>query len=369
MNKKANYIFSAFIAVALASCSSGEEAQQQAATQAPAGYKTLTVAKSDKTVSETYSATIRGCQDIDILPQVSGKIERLCVSEGQVVRNGQLLFVIDQVPYRAALKTAEANMEVAKADLATAELNLNNSRMLNEKNVVSNSNLQTVENAFLSAKARLAQAEAQLVNAQNNLSYTEVKAPCNGVVGTLPYRVGTLVSPSMMQPLTTISDNSKMYVYFSMTENQLLSYTRKYGSMAETLKNMPEIELRLNDGSVYDQKGKIETISGVIDPQTGSVSARAEFDNTGRILHSGASGTVVLPYTYTDCIVIPQEATMKMQNKVLVYKVVEGKAVSQIIDVVNISDGREYIVTGGIEVGDEIVAEGVGLIREGTQVK
>ncbi len=348
----------------LASCKQAPNAAVQSST-----YETLTVAPTDKELSTSYSATIRGRQDIDIYPQVSGTIVRLCVTEGQVVKQGQLLFVIDQVPYKAALKTAEANVATAKASLATAELNFNSTKELYAQKVVSQFSLQTAENNFLTAKAQLAQAEAQEVNARNNLSYTEVKSPSNGVVGALPYRVGALVSSAMAQPLTTVSDNSTMYVYFSMTENQLLSLTRQYGSMDEALKNMPEVTLTLNDNSVYGEKGKIESISGVIDRQTGTVIARAVFPNESRLLHSGASGSIAIPSAYKNCIVIPQSAAVQMQDKYLVYKVVDGKAASALVTVAPISDGREFIVLDGLKPGEEIVAKGAGLLREGTQIK
>ena len=332
-------------------------------------YATMKVEATDKELSTSYSATIRGRQDIDIYPQVSGTIEKLCVTEGQKVRRGQLLFIIDQVPYKAALKTAMANVEAARAALATAALTYNSNKELYAQKVVSEFSLKTAENAYLTAKAQLSQAEAQEISARNNLSYTEVKSPSDGVVGALPYRVGALVSASLPQPLTTVSDNSDMYVYFSMTENQLLALTRQYGSMDEALKNMPQAELRLNDNSVYDKKGTIESISGVIDRQTGTVVARVVFPNESRLLHSGASGTVVVPTTYKNCIVIPQEATVQLQDKTVVYKVVDGKAVSALITVAGINDGREYVVLDGLEVGDEIVSTGAGLLREGTQVK
>ena len=329
----------------------------------------MEVKAADKELSTSYSATIRGRQDIDIYPQVSGTIEKLCVTEGQTVRRGQLLFVIDQIPYRAALKTAVANVEAARAAMATAELTYNRNKELYAQKVVSEFSLKTAENTYLTAKAQLTQAEAQEVNARNNLSYTEVKSPSDGVVGALPYRVGALVGANLPYPLTTVSDNSDMYVYFSMTENQLLALTRQYGSMDEALKNMPEVELILNDNSVYNKKGVIESISGVIDRQTGTVMARVVFPNESRLLHSGASGTVVVPSIYKDCIAIPQGATVQMQDKVVVYKVVDGKAVSTLITVAGISDGREYVVLSGLQSGDEIISEGAGLVREGTQVK
>ena len=329
----------------------------------------MEVKAADKELSTSYSATIRGRQDIDIYPQVSGTIEKLCVTEGQTVRRGQLLFVIDQIPYRAALKTAVANVEAARAAMATAELTYNSNKELYAQKVVSEFSLKTAENTYLTAKAQLTQAEAQEVNARNNLSYTEVKSPSDGVVGALPYRVGALVGANLPYPLTTVSDNSDMYVYFSMTENQLLALTRQYGSMDEALKNMPEVELILNDNSVYNKKGVIESISGVIDRQTGTVMARVVFPNESRLLHSGASRTVVVPSIYKDCIAIPQGATVQMQDKVVVYKVVDGKAVSTLITVAGINDGREYVVLSGLQSGDEIISEGAGLVREGTQVK
>ena len=332
-------------------------------------YAIMEVKAADKELSTSYSATIRGRQDIDIYPQVSGTIEKLCVTEGQTVRRGQLLFVIDQIPYRAALKTAVANVEAARAAMATAELTYNSNKELYAQKVVSEFSLKTAENTYLTAKAQLTQAEAQEVNARNNLSYTEVKSPSDGVVGALPYRVGALVGANLPYPLTTVSDNSDMYVYFSMTENQLLALTRQYGSMDEALKNMPEVELILNDNSVYNKKGVIESISGVIDRQTGTVMARVVFPNESRLLHSGASGTIVVPSIYKDCIAIPQVATVQMQDKVVVYKVVDGKAVSTLITVAGINDGREYVVLSGLQSGDEIISEGAGLVREGTQVK
>ena len=333
-------------------------------------YETTVIqTNSQKEITTSYSASIEGMQDIDIYPQVSGYIEKLNVAEGDIVHKGQVLFVIDQVPYKAALQTAIANVEVAKANLATAELTYKSSQKLHEQKVVSDFNLQTNKNAYLTAKAQLAQAEAQEVNARNNLSYTEVKSPSNGVVGMLPYRVGTLVSSSMPQPLTTVSDNSNMYVYFSMTENQLLSLARQYGTIENALQKMPAIQLQLNDGSLYEESGKIESISGVIDKSTGTVGVRAVFPNPERLLHSGASGNILIPSTYTNCIVIPQGATVQLQDQLLVYKIVDGKAVSTLIKVAPVNDGKEYIVVEGLESGDEIIANGAGMIREGTQVK
>jgi membrane fusion protein (multidrug efflux system) len=217
-------------AALMAGCMAAAACGEAPTATAPGQYAVLTVATADRVIPANYPATIRGRQDIAIYPQVSGTISRLCITEGEHVTQGQPLFIIDQVPYKAALQTAEANVAAAKAGVATARLTFDAKKELFAKNIISQFELSTAENTLLTAEAQLAQAEAQRVNAANNLSYTVVKAPANGVAGTLPYRVGALVSPSIPQPLTTVSDNSTVYVYFSMSENQLLDLTRRYGN-------------------------------------------------------------------------------------------------------------------------------------------
>lgn len=342
---------------------------QAPVVQTSSEYEVMSVTTSDKELQTTYSASIRGRQDIDIYPQVSGFLTKLCVEEGQAVRKGQVLFIIDQVPYRAALQTAEANVEAARASVATAQLTYDSKKELFAQNVISEFDLQTSHNNLLTAKAQLAQTEAQRVSAANNLSYTEVKSPADGVVGTLPYRVGALVSASLPKPLTTVSDNSDMYVYFSMTENQLLDLTRRYGSRTKALAEMPPVQLILNDKSAYAASGKIETISGVIDTSTGTVSLRAVFPNKEGLLQSGGAGNVVVPVQKRNCIVVPQAATYELQDKVFVFKVVDGKAQSAPVEVTRVNGGKEFIVNSGLAVGDVIVAEGVGLLREGTPIQ
>ncbi len=356
-----------FVKAALAACCAAAVGCVEAPVAAgPEHYAVQTVATSDREIPVYYSATVRGRQDIDIYPQISGTVSELCITEGQQVDEGQTLFIIDQVPYKAALQTAEANVAAAKAGVSTAKLVRDSKKQLFRRKVVSQFDLSSAQNQLLTAEAQLAQAEAQRVSAANNLSYTVVKAPSKGVVGTLPFRVGALVGPSAK--LTTVSDNSEMYIYFSMTENQLLNLTRRYGSTAATLQNMPDVQLQLSDGSLYDHSGRVESISGVIDASTGSVQLRAAFPNKNGLLHSGGSGNIILPSVYKDCIVIPQTATFEIQDKVYVYKVIDGKASSAMIDVEKVTNGREYIVRSGLEPGETIVAEGVGLLREGTPI-
>ncbi len=349
--------------VVLTSC------KTEAPVQQVAEYKVIKTAKANTSVNSTYSAAVRGTQDIDIFPQVSGIITQLNVEEGDRVKKGQVLMIIDQINYKAALKTAQANVEAAKAALATAGLTLDSKKELYANDVVSEFDLKNAENAYLSAKAQLALMEAQEQTAKNNLSYTEVKSPSDGVIGTLPYRVGSMVSAQMAKPLTTISDNKVMYAYFSMNETQLLNLTKKHGSKEEVLKSLPPVELKLNDNTVYDKKGKIESISGLIDKSTGSVTLRAAFDNSGGILYSGSSANVVLPDQIEDVIVIPSSATFEIQDKYYVYTVKDGKAASKQITVQPLNSGKEYAVLSGLGVNEEIITEGVGLLREGTPVK
>lgn len=367
--KKTTWLIASLLTVGLAlpSCGGGaKEGQAQQVAAVP--YKTMTVSAGDRELEQSYSATIRGRQDIEIYPQVSGRLMKLLVNEGDVVRKGQTLFVIDQVPYQAALAQAKANVQAAKAALSTAKITFDaKQRLFNEK-VISQIELETARNAYQSAEASLAQAKAMELNAQNNLSYTTVTSPADGVVGTLPYRQGTLVSASMPSPLTTVSDNNQMYVYFSLSEKALLDLTRKYGSLEAAVKSMGAVQLKLSDGSLYDTLGKVESISGVIDRSTGASSLRAMFANPNHLLHSGATGSIILKHNYSNVIVIPQAATYQIQDKLFVYKVVDGKATSTMVMVEPISNGTEYLVTEGLQAGDLIIAEGAGLVREGTPV-
>ena len=328
-------------------------------------WKTQVVSKSDINTTNRYSASIQGRQDIEIRPQVSGTIISVNIKEGESVKKGQTLFVIDQAPYLATLNQAVANVKAAKSALATAKLNYTGKQRLFTEKVISENEMLISENEFHSAEAVLAQCEAAEMRARTDLSYTEIKSPVNGMAGIIPFRQGALVGPDISQPLTNVSDNSEMYVYFSISENQALAMMREWGSMEKTIENMDEIELMLGDGSVYDKKGQIESISGVVDRNTGSVALRAVFDNPDKLLLSGSSGNVLITTKNENVIVIPQSATSKIQDRYLVYKVIDGKAQSAQIIVANENNGKEYIVLSGLNEGDVIVADGVGVLREG----
>lgn len=350
------------ILVLVASC------KEQKSQTAGSDYKTQEVTLSDRTLYSTFSATIQGKQDVGVYPQISGLITAVLVKEGAAVKKGQTLFIIDQVPYKAALRTAKANVEAAEASVATAKMTVDSKEELFKENVVSQFDLQTARNSLRSANATLAQAQAELVNARNNLSYTVIKSPVDGIAGMSSYRVGDLVSSSMSSPMISVSDNSEMYAYFSMTEKQILALSRQNGSLTDALKAMPEVKLLLSDGSEYQEKGHIDAISGMIDTSTGSVSLRAVFPNSKHVLRSGSTGNIKFPYTKKNCMVIPQTATYELQDKVFVYKVVDGKTQSTQVKVFDVNDGKEYIVESGLNVGDVIIAEGAGLLRNGISV-
>ena len=332
-------------------------------------YETLEVTLGDRTLSSGYSAAISGVQTVEIRPQVSGMITDILIEEGESVRKGQVLFIIDQTPYKAAYEIAVANVKSAEASLSTAKLIYESNKKLFEQDVVSEFDLMTAQNDLTDAEARLTLCKAEEVNASNNLSYTEVRSPVNGVASMIPYRVGALVSSNITQPLVTVSDDSRVYAYFSMAENQMLDMVKQYGSLKEAIKQMPEVELVMSNGDLYEHTGKINAISGTISESTGAVSIRAVFSNRNHLLRNGGSGTIIIPVSLKDCIAIPQAATFELQDRIFVYKVVNGKASATEIHVTPQNNGIEYIVTKGLEVGDIIVAEGAGLIKEGTIIK
>ncbi|MFI3293421.1 MAG: efflux RND transporter periplasmic adaptor subunit [Rikenellaceae bacterium] len=364
---KRNSIYVAVLtAFAIGLCSCQE--QQQLSVQ-PKAYDLQTITPTNFASSSSYTASVKGRQDIDIYPQVSGYLSQIAVTEGQTVKKGDLLFVIEQAPYIAAHKAAVAGVEVAKASLATAELNYSNSKSLKLKGIISESELTTANNTLKSAKAQLSVAEAQELSAKTNLDFTRIVSPSEGVVGKIPYRKGTLVSSALPQGLTVISDNSQMYVYFSMSENQVYNLMEEYGSMNEAIANMSDLELKLSNGTTYNHRGALESISGMLDSSTGAVSLRAVFDNPERRLLSGSTASVIVPELFENAVVIPKAATFDLQDKIFVYKVVDGVAKSAPITVSKSMNSTEYVVTSGLNMGDVIISAGAGLVREGTPVK
>lgn len=331
----------------------------------------MTVEPTSQELNSAYPATIKGQQDIEIRARVSGYITKLCVDEGAVVHKGQPLFLIDAVPYQKAVQAAEAAVEVAKANVATTQLTVDSKTELHAQNIISDYDLQTAKNSLASAKAALAQAEAQLASARNDLSYTTITSPSDGVVGTIPFRVGSLVGTTTQEPLTVVSDINKMFVYFSMNEKQLLALTRqKDGSVNSMIGAMPEVQLQLADGTMYPAKGKIETLSGVIDLSTGAVQMRATFPNAQRLLRSGGTGTVLIPSVLDSALLIPQSATYEVQDKKLVYVLGDSSKVKNTeITVFPLDNGKQYVVTSGLKPGEQVVVEGVATLRDGMPIQ
>lgn len=331
----------------------------------------MTVEPTSQELNSAYPATIKGQQDIEIRARVSGYITKLCVDEGAVVHKGQPLFLIDAVPYQKAVQAAEAAVEVAKANVATTQLTVDSKTELHAQNIISDYDLQTAKNSLASAKAALAQAEAQLASARNDLSYTTITSPSDGVVGTIPFRVGSLVGTTTQEPLTVVSDINKMFVYFSMNEKQLLALTRqKDGSVNSMIGAMPEVHLQLADGTMYPAKGKIETLSGVIDLSTGAVQMRATFPNAQRLLRSGGTGTVLIPSVLDSALLIPQSATYEVQDKKFVYVLGDSSKVKNTeITVFPLDNGKQYVVTSGLKPGEQVVVEGVATLRDGMPIQ
>ena len=364
--KKIQTILTATLGLLLLTSCNGEK--RKAAHDA-AAYKTLVVTRKNITLERHYSSQLTGRQIVEIRPQVSGNITRICINEGEMVHKGQTLFIIDQVPFRAALEVAIAARKSAEARLATARMNYENESRLLESQVVGDVSVQTMRNALSESEAALAQAKAQEVNARNNLSYTEVKSPVSGVASMIPWHVGALVSSNISEPLVTVADDSEMYAYFSISENQVLDLISQYGSVKTFIEKAPAVNLILNNGQAYDQSGSISAVSGTVDAQTGAVTLRATFPNESHLLHNGGNATVVVPTHRNDCIVIPQEATYELQNRMFVYRIVNGKTKATAITLYPQHNGKEYIVEQGISQGDTIIAEGAGLLKEGIEIK
>ena len=355
----------------LASCG-GNNANQQMMQQAAPQIATVTLNYSNSDLSTTYPATIKGKTDVEIRPQVSGFITRVLVDEGQYVVKGQPLFNIDNVQFQAAVDNARAAVNVAQTAVQTATLTAQNKQQLFDKIIISEYENQLAQNDLAMAKSQLAQAQANLITAQKNLSYTIVTAPSSGVIGSIPNREGTLASPSMVQPLTTVSDNGDVYAYISLTEKDILQLTDngKY-SLNEKIKEMPEVTLRLSDGALYPEPGKVSTVSGIIDNTTGSASVRILFKNPNGMLRSGSTGQILMPVRMDSVIVIPQKATTELQNLRYAYVVNDSNVVTSVpITVSPINDGKNFVVTSGLKAGQRIAIEGVGTkVRNGSVIQ
>lgn len=363
---KTKIIFSgAIFFLIFASCGNSNRSDQSGKALK---YPVMVLNRQHASMQSVYPATIRGQEDIEIKPRVDGFIEAIYVDEGSVVKAGQLLFKINSPSSEHALTSAEASVNSAKAQVNTAKVNVNRYRPLTEKEIVSEVQLQTYENAYETALATLEQAKATLKNAQATISWVTVTSPVDGVVSAIPYRKGSLVNSNNI--LTAIANTGNVYAYFSLNERKLMDFLKgvEGNTQSEKIKNIPPVTLILSDDSEYSEKGRIETITGTVDITTGTANFRAEFPNKSGKLRSGTSGKIVIPKTLNDIFIIPQKATFSQQDKVLVYKLENDSVKQQVISVQSTPDGQNYAVTNGLSDGDTIVYDGIATLRNGMKI-
>lgn len=364
-----------FILMVLITFSCGQKPQgagQAGAAGQVKEYPVITVTAQSTRLFKDYPTTLQGQQTVEIRSKITGYIEQILVDEGAFVKRGQVLFRLNANDIQATVRSAEAQVKVAEADVNSAKINLEKTKPLVEKNIISKFDLQSVESVLTSKEAQLAQAKANLENAKANLQYTVITSPAEGTIGTFPYRVGSLVSSTTAEPLTTVSNTQKMYAYFSFNEKEFLALTKglEGKNLQEKFAGLPEISLVMADNSVFPQTGRIETASGLVNQQTGSVNVRASFPNPEGILRSGASGLVRIPQHLDSAIVIPQKTTYELQGKHFIYLVgADNKVRNAEIEVLTGNLKDSYVVTRGLNAGDKIVLEGIATLRNDTEIK
>lgn len=358
-------------AAALTGCNRKKEQvpQQEQGVQ---NYNVVQVLPQSVSIYTDLPATLQGQEVIEIRPKVEGYLEEVFVDEGAVVSKGQKLFRISSPQYEQELRSAQAGINTAQADVDAAQMTVNKTRPLVEKEIISEYELQSAEYTLKSKKAALAQAKATLANARANLGYTLITAPANGVIGTLPYKKGSLVSSTSANPLTSLSADGNIYAYFSMNEKQLLDFNREFkgNTLQQKLASLPKVQLVLSDGSVYNHPGKIQTASGLISTETGSVNFRAIYPNTEFLLQSGGSASVRLPHNIKHALVIPQSATYELLNKRMVYVLsADNKVASKAITVTPTNDGQYFVVTQGLASGEKLVLNGLTTLKDGDEIQ
>jgi membrane fusion protein (multidrug efflux system) len=343
-----------------------------ASSAAAASYGVIKISPHKAVIYSDFPATIQGQQNVEIRPKIDGYMQALYVDEGSVVKKGQLLFRISAPLYEQGVRTAEANVQIAKADLNAAEMQVNKVKPLVDRNIISDYELQSAMYTVQSRQAALAQAIATLVNARTNLSYATIYSPANGVIGLIPFKIGSLVSSTTTQPLTTVSNIQNIYAYFSNNEKQALDFlTHAQGNtLQEKLATLPPVTLLLANGTTFDQMGRIETIGGLVNQATGSIALRATFPNPAGIIRSGSSAKIRIPVTVDSALLVPQSATYQIQGKLFVYVTASDNTVHSTAIRVNAStSGHSYVVEQGLKAGDRIIVEGIGNLREGLAIK
>jgi membrane fusion protein (multidrug efflux system) len=329
------------------------------------------IGQSSETTYTEYPAAIEGAVDLEIRPQVSGALDQIYVSEGALVQKGQPLFKINEQPFREALNVAKAGLQSAKAALLNAQLEVEKLTPLVANKVVSDFQLKSAKATYEAALANVEQAKAGVGTANINLGYTVIKAPVNGYVGRLPKKQGSLVSPADPLALTLLSDAHEVHVYFSLAEEDFIGFNTRYPgkSLAEKAKSIPSVALVLADQTVYAQQGKIDMVDGQFDKQTGSISLRATFPNAQGLLRSGNTGKIRIGTAHTDALVIPQSATIEMQDKVFVFALADSNKVKKVPVSIIGRTGTNYLIKDGVKPGDQIVLSGIDRLQEGQVIK
>lgn len=355
--------------IVLYSCtsSSGNSGNMQAPPQA---LPVITLLNVPAITYQEFSASLEGSKDIEIRPQVEGYIDRIYVDEGAHVRKGQTLFHINDRPYIEQLNNAKASLAAAKANLANAQINVTKLTPLVQSNVISDIQLKTAQSAYDAAAASVAQAQAMVSNAAINVGYTVIKAPVDGYIGRIPYKTGSLVGLTTPEPLTVLSELKDIYAYFSLSENDFIDFKNRFAgaTIEEKIKQMPPVELMLSDNSIYPLKGKVETVSGQFNSNIGAINFRAVFQNTNGLLRSGNTGKIRLSRSVASGIVVPQEATFEIQDKVFVFLVADSNKVVSAPLTVSGTSGNYYLVEKGVEAGQKIVYSGLDRLRDGTVI-
>ena len=359
---KNRHLYLLLAAVVLTAC--GVDVPQEVQTS----YQTMTISKSNISVPLKYSATLKGTSDVTITPQVSGQLMEVCITEGQQVKKGDVLFRIDSRNAELELESAEANLLSALASESSARLEFESNKNLYAKGIVSKYLLDNAENQYKQAQASVAQYRAAANRARVNLGFCTITSPVNGVIGSIPVYAGDQVSSGTY--LTMVSGNAKMYAEFSVSESVLEERAHtEVKDNATLLADLPDVTFLFKNGSEYPLKGRITSITGTVDRMTGTLTCKATFPNPDGGLYSGVQGTVVIPFDVQDVMVVPQNAVVRLQSKSLVYKVgADSCAYSAIVETVNINAERDLIVTNGLEVGDVIVTEGANNLVEGQRV-
>ncbi|WP_250255153.1 efflux RND transporter periplasmic adaptor subunit [Chryseobacterium sp. Marseille-Q3244] len=363
--KKSCYIL--FILVILLSCSK-KKLQKTPEIQS---YQVLTLTPGEVTVYNDFPTSIQGQNVVEIKPMVSGYLQDIYVPEGASVTKGQLLFRIKNPQYEQDIITAKAAIKIAEANVNAARMNVEKAKPLVQQEIVSKYELSSAQYTLQSQEAGLSQAKATLANAQTNQGYTYIRSPQSGTIGLIPYKIGALVSSTTADPLTTLSNTSNIFAYFSLSEKQLLSFmnSMKGSTTAEKLNNMPLITLVLADGTIYPEKGKMETASGGIDSSTGTATFKVIFNNKLGIIQNGASATIRIPVNLDNALLIPQTAVYQMQDKSFVYKVMSGNRVmSEAVTTSPTDDGNFVVINSGVKAGDKLVLNGLN-ISDSTVIK